>query len=138
GAAEVAAGGGWGGGRKDPGGAAGIPNVDLDVRVAQSSSVISELRLSLSMNDQTIQLLVSLSNPGDPVQIVPPPPGLVDDLTGGGNTILGTVGNEIQTEGPAEPQLSPPPPPCEWRPPRDAPEPAPIPHPNGPGAPWRR
>jgi hypothetical protein len=84
----------------DPAGAAGIPNVDLDVRVAQSSSVISEIRFGFSMGGQSTQVLVSLTNPGEPVQIVAPPPGLVDDTTGGVDTILETVGNELETPAP--------------------------------------
>jgi hypothetical protein len=91
----------------DPASAAGVPNVDVDVRVAQSSSVISELRHSLSMNGQTTQLLLSLSNPGEPVQIVPPPAGLVDDISGQVNKVLETVGNELETPHPVEVEPEP-------------------------------
>ncbi len=91
-------------------GAAGIPNLDLDVRVGQTSSVISEVRLSMTVGGQTVELLLTISNPGDPVQIVAPAPGLVDDTTGGfnGGTILETVGDEAQTPSPAEPIPSSP------------------------------
>jgi hypothetical protein len=87
-------------------GAAGIPNLDLDVRIGQASSVISEVRLSMTVGGQTVELLVALSNPGDPVQIVAPAPGLVDDLSGG--RILETVGDEVQTPSPASPMPSAP------------------------------
>ena len=87
-------------------GAAGIPNLDLDVRIGQASSVISEIRLSMTVGGQTVELLATVSNPGDPVQIVAPAPGLVDDMTGG--QILQTVGDEVQTPSPAEPLPSAP------------------------------
>jgi hypothetical protein len=90
--------------------AAGIPDLDLDVRIAQTSSVISEIRLSMTVAGQTADLLLTVANPGDPVQIVAPAPGLIDDNTGGfgGGTILETVGSEVQTPSPAEPQPSTP------------------------------
>jgi hypothetical protein len=95
----------------DAAAAAGVPNVDLDVRVAQSNSVIGELRLGFSMGGQSTQVLVALTNPGEPVQIVAPPPALVDDMTGGQvNKILETVGDEIATpvpDLPSEPPAAP-------------------------------
>jgi hypothetical protein len=85
-----------------------IPTFDIDVLVDQATSVISELRTQLSMQGSGTALFLSISNPGQPVQIVAPPPALTDDLGagfggwvgdgfGGGQvtTILETVGGEI-------------------------------------------
>ena len=61
-------------------------------------------------------IAVSVSNPGVPVQIVAPPPALVDDGLGGGfgggqvTTILETVGPEVgggQGSEPPEPEPVP-------------------------------
>ena len=82
----------------------GIPNLDLDVRVGQTTSVISEVRLSMTLGGQTVEVLLTVSNPGDPVQIVAPAPGLVDDTTGG--AILRTVGGEVPTPAASEPMPS--------------------------------
>jgi hypothetical protein len=93
-----------------------IPNFDVDVRVDQATSVISEVRAEISMQGTTARILVSLTNPGQPVQIAPPPPALTDDLGvnfGGGGigpdaTILEEVGNELPTDEPEFPEESPP------------------------------
>src|SRR5262249_54870268 len=102
GAAAVAAVAALEGVPSDPARSADVPTVDVDVRVAQSSWVTRELRLALAMTGQTTQPLLSLTTPGEPVQIVPPPPGLVDDLSGQVNKVLETVGNEIETPQPVE------------------------------------
>jgi hypothetical protein len=60
-----------------------FPDVDVDVRVSQATSVISELRLSFAVVGQSAQVLITLASPGDPVQIVAPAPALVDDNLGG-------------------------------------------------------
>ncbi|MBA2382511.1 MAG: hypothetical protein H0V73_10420 [Chloroflexi bacterium] len=93
-----------------------VPSFDIDVLVDQSTSIVSELRTSLSMQGSSTSLLLTLSNPGIPVQIVPPPAALTDDFGmgngpclgcafgGGGQvtTILETVGSEVE----ATPMLS--------------------------------
>jgi hypothetical protein len=86
-----------------------IPSFNVDVLVDQASSVLSELRTEISMQGTSARILVSVSNPGQPVQIAPPPPALTDDFGanfGGGGigpapTILEVVGNEVPTEEPA-------------------------------------
>lgn len=103
-----------------------IPNIDLDVLVDQASSVISEVRTSISMGGAAEQILVTVSNPGQPVQITAPPPALTDDFGanfgGGGITgfetpmpigpaesaILDEVGNELESMMPAGPAPSGP------------------------------
>ena len=95
-------------------GAAGfVPDIDLDLRIDQASSVIAEVRTVIAVQGSSTELLLALSNPGAPVQITAPPPGLVDDMgLGGGQvtTILETVGPEIATPtpiGPAESESAP-------------------------------
>jgi hypothetical protein len=86
-----------------------IPSFNVDVLVDQATSVVSELRTEISMQGTSARILVSVSNPGQPVQIAPPPPALTDDFGanfGGGGigpapTILETVGDEVPTEEPA-------------------------------------
>jgi hypothetical protein len=96
-----------------------IPSFNVDVMVDQASSVVSELRTEISMQGTSARILVSLSNPGQPVQIAPPPAALTDDFGanfgGGGmvigpaeSTILETVGNELPTDPPAFPEPSTP------------------------------
>jgi hypothetical protein len=79
-----------------------FPDFDVDVRVGQATSVISELRLSFAAAGQSIQVLATVASPGDPVQIVAPPPGLVDDNTGGG------FGGGVQPAPTAPPVAVPP------------------------------
>lgn len=83
-----------------------IPNFDVDVLVDQATSVISELRTAISMAGSSEQILVTLSNPGQPVQIAPPPPALTDDLGanfgGGGNG----GGSDFATAMPIQPEPS--------------------------------
>lgn len=90
-----------------PGAAATMPDIDFDVRVDQATSLISEVRIAASSGGQTVQYLISLTNPGVPVVIVAPAPALVDDQglgAGGGfgggqvRTILEKVGSEISPE----------------------------------------
>jgi hypothetical protein len=98
----------------DAAGRAAIPSFDVDVLVDQATSVISELRTTLSMQGVSARILISTSNPGQPVQIVPPPPALTDDLGqnfGGGGigpdaTILEEVGNELSSAEPGFPAPS--------------------------------
>jgi hypothetical protein len=98
-----------------------IPSFNVDVMVDQASSVVSELRTEISMQGTSARVLVSVSNPGQPVQIAPPPAALTDDFganfqnLGGGqvvgpaeSSILEQVGNELQTEEPAFPEPSAP------------------------------
>jgi hypothetical protein len=93
-----------------------IPNIDLDVLVDQATSVISEVRTSISMGGASEQLLLTVSNPGQPVQIAPPPPALTDDFGanfGGGGigpdeTILDQVGSELESTAPDGPEPSTP------------------------------
>jgi len=97
-----------------------IPSFNVDVLVDQATSVVSELRTEISMQGTSARILVSVSNPGQPVQIAPPPAALTDDFganfqnIGGGaigpveTTILEEVGNELETEEPAFPEPSAP------------------------------
>jgi hypothetical protein len=96
-----------------------IPSFNVDVMVDQASSVVSELRTEISMQGTSARILVSVSNPGQPVQIAPPPAALTDDFganfqnIGGGAigpdpTILEVVGNELPTDEPAFPEPSAP------------------------------
>ena len=98
-----------------------VPDFDVDVRVDQASGVISELRTSIAMAGTSEQILVTLSNPGEPVQIAAPPAALVDDFSNGFNggggggvgpvptigpaesMILDEVGNELESAMPGEP-----------------------------------
>jgi len=93
-------------------GAAGfVPDIDLDLRIDQASSVIAEVRTVIAVQGSSTELLLALSNPGAPVQITAPPPGLVDDMgLGGGQvtTILETVGSEIESPMTIGPEESPP------------------------------
>ena len=108
------------GGSADVGNGAGVPNFDVDVLVDQSSSVVSELRTSISVGGAAEQILVVLSNPGQPVQITAPLPALVDDNTGGlggdglvqatpvavdpeASAILDQVGHELESAVPVGP-----------------------------------
>jgi hypothetical protein len=98
-----------------------IPSFDVDVLVDQATSVVSELRTQISTGGTSERILVSVSNPGQPVQIAPPPAALVDDIGvnfgGGGigptigpmeSTILEEVGDELQTDEPEFPEPSAP------------------------------
>jgi hypothetical protein len=64
----------------DAGMQAAIPDFDIDVLVDQASSVISELRTAVSVPGSATQILVTVSNPGQPVQIAPPPAAITDDF----------------------------------------------------------
>ena len=101
----------------DQGSAQVIPSFNIDVLVDQASSVVSELRTEISMQGSSERILVTLSNPGQPVQIAAPPLALTDDFGadfGGGGigptetTILEEVGNELETDEPGFPQPSVP------------------------------
>jgi len=97
-----------------------IPSFDVDVMVDQATSVVSELRTQISMQGSSERILITLSNPGQPVQIAPPPPALVDDIgvNFGGNggqtigpaesTILEEVGNDLESDEPGFPEPSAP------------------------------
>jgi hypothetical protein len=86
-----------------------LPAFDIDVLVDQATSVISEVRTRLAVQGMGMTVFVTISNPGQPVQIGPPPPALTDDVgiggfggipIGGGQvtTILETVGNEVEPD----------------------------------------
>lgn len=90
-----------------------VPDLDVDVLVDQATSVISDLRTQIAMGGQTEQILVTLSNPGQPVQIVAPPAAITDDFGvnfGGGpgglvpapSIILQTVGDGVETPFPTD------------------------------------
>jgi hypothetical protein len=97
-----------------------IPSFNVDVLVDQATSVVSELRTEISMQGTSARILVALTNPGQPVQIAPPPPALTDDFGanfgGDGGQVIGPVessildevGNELPTEQPAFPEPSTP------------------------------
>src|SRR5436190_16015182 len=57
-----------------------VPNFDLDVLVDQATSVISEVRTGSSIQGSQFAVLITLSNPGEPVQIAAPPAALVDNF----------------------------------------------------------
>ena len=104
-----------------------FPSFDVDVLVDQATSVISELRTSINAAGMTEQVLVQVSNPGQPVQIAAPPAALTDDFgvdlgadfDGSGiatpmpiapaeSAILEEVGNELESDLPGEPLPSTP------------------------------
>lgn len=93
-----------------------IPDVEVDIRIDQATSIVSELRSSVAMQGSQFDLLLTLANPGDPIQIVAPAPALVDDMMGGGlggfgggqvTTILETVGSDVMSPEPDLPAESP-------------------------------
>jgi hypothetical protein len=98
---------------------AAIPNFDIDVLVDQATSVISELRAVYALQGMSTQIVLTVSNPGQPIQIAPPPPALTDDFGGmnggfgGGGIapapppILETVGNGGETPPPIFVEESP-------------------------------
>jgi len=86
-----------------------IPNVDVEILVDQSTAVISELRTQVSIAGTSARILLTLTNPGQPIQIAPPPAAITDDFGnnfGGGGTILGDVGSDIAPPAPLEPEPS--------------------------------
>jgi hypothetical protein len=87
-----------------------IPNLDVEVLVDQSTSVISELRVQASIAGTSARILLAISNPGQPIQIAPPPAAITDDFGLGGPTIgpVPSFGSEIATPVPLEPDPSPP------------------------------
>ena len=96
-----------------------MPNVAIDMLIDQATSVFSEARTAISMDGNSTSILVTLSNLGQNVQIVAPPPALVDDIgenMGGGfdggiepapTVILEEVGNGLPTEEPRSDVESP-------------------------------
>ena len=93
-------------------GQAAIPDVDVDVLVDQATSIISEVRAGFTTQGTTVQILLALSNPGQPVQIVPPPPALTDDFGANGGfdrpvpveTTLEEVGATLPPSDPESPE----------------------------------
>ena len=91
-----------------------IPNLEIEVLVGQSSSVISEMRTQISLAGTSARILLTIANPGQPIQIAPPPAAITDDLGanfGGGAigpapTPAESVGGEIATPAPLEPEPS--------------------------------
>lgn len=91
-----------------------IPDLELDVRVDQGTSLLSEIRYAMTIQGTSTQLLLAISNPGVPVQIVPPPPALTDDWGEnfggfggfGTTTILEEVGAELESPWPDWPEPS--------------------------------
>lgn len=81
-----------------------IPNLDVQVLVDQSTSVISELRTQISITGTSARILMTISNPGQPIQIAPPPAAITDDFGLGGPTIgpVPSFGSEIATPVPLE------------------------------------
>jgi hypothetical protein len=63
------------------------PRIDLDILVDQATSILSELRAETATAAGTTTLLLTISNPGDPILVGPPPAALIDDFgesVGGG------------------------------------------------------
>jgi hypothetical protein len=91
-----------------------IPNLDIEVLVDQSSSVISEMRTQISLAGTSARILLTIANPGQPIQIAPPPAAITDDFGanfGGGGigpapTPAESIGGEIATPVPLEPEPS--------------------------------
>ncbi len=81
---------------------ASIPNFDVDLLIDQATSVISEVRTQISMAGASEQILLQLSNPGQPVQILAPPAALTDDF-----------GNNFGPGGGVAPGATPAPVPAE-------------------------
>ena len=57
-----------------------LPNLDVEVLVDQSTSVISELRTQVTLAGTSARILLTIANPGQPIQIAPPPAAITDDL----------------------------------------------------------
>lgn len=89
-----------------------VPDFDFDLRVDQATSLLSEMRYTMTLQGASSDMVLTITNPGVPLQIVAPPPALVDDLGegfggfgGGGQvtTILEEVGGELETPWPDDP-----------------------------------
>jgi hypothetical protein len=88
---------------------AAMPDIDVDARIDQASVLISELRFEVVTGPSRSSVLLSLSNAGQPIQIVAPAPGLVDDNTGGFGGVVGPEPSfEEATLEPVFPDDSPP------------------------------
>ncbi|HEY8988438.1 MAG TPA: hypothetical protein VIM39_05410, partial [Candidatus Limnocylindrales bacterium] len=61
-----------------------LPPIALDLLVDQATGVLSQVQFKTSVQGASVQLAAVLSNPDLVVQIVAPPPALVDDITVGG------------------------------------------------------
>jgi hypothetical protein len=79
-----------------------LPDVDLHVLVDRSTSILSELRGELAIQGTSIRFVIQLSNPGDLVQIVPPPAGLIDR-----DVFLNDVGGAVSPAPTSEPTMAP-------------------------------
>jgi hypothetical protein len=55
-----------------------LPDFDLHLLVDQATSLVSDLQADVAMQGSRIQLRASLTRPGEPVAIAPPPGGLID------------------------------------------------------------
>lgn len=94
-----------------PGGMADVgpvPDLEFDIRVDQATSLLSELRCAMTLQGSRTEFFLTISNPGVPIQIVVPPPAIVDDLgggfggfgAGGEAPILEEVGSAIESPWP--------------------------------------
>ena len=61
-----------------------LPPIALDLLVDQATGVLSQVQFKTSVQGAAVQLAGVFSNPDLVVQIVAPPPALVDDITVGG------------------------------------------------------
>jgi hypothetical protein len=66
-----------------PGGDSGgvvIPPLVFELLIDQATGVLSEVRIQTSIQGTSVQVAATISNPDVVVQIVAPPPGIVDDV----------------------------------------------------------
>jgi hypothetical protein len=67
----------------DPVGVA-VPDLMFDLMIDQATGVLSEVRFQTAIQGTSVKLLATFTNPDIAVQIVAPPPALVDDITKNG------------------------------------------------------
>jgi len=61
-----------------------IPDLVFDLMIDQATGVLSEVRFQTAIQGTSVKLLATFTNPDVAVQIVAPPPALVDDITKNG------------------------------------------------------
>ena len=82
---------------------AGIPPVTLHLLIDQSTRALIAVRTTVSMQGSVTTLDVTLSNHDVPIQIVAPPPALVDQMNNGfgGGGVITNVGGAVPVPTPA-------------------------------------
>ena len=82
---------------------AGIPPITLHLLVDQSTRALIAVNTAISMQGNVTTLAVTLSNHDVPIQIVAPPPALVDQMNNGfgGGGVITNVGGAVPIPTPA-------------------------------------